>query len=34
MSNTQEKETNIEDIKKIIKENEDFNIVINIGEKE
>lgn len=30
----EEKETNIEDIKKIIKENKDFNIVINVGEKE
>ena len=30
----EEKEKNIEDIKKIIKENKDFNIVINVGEKE
>lgn len=33
MTNQQEKEKNIEDIKKIIKENKDFNIVIKIGEK-
>lgn len=34
MNNEKEQEVNVEDIKNIIKENKDFNIVINVGEKE